>query len=128
MAAILSVRKLTKEEKSEVISFVLNRDKSRCILHRDRKDVEVHELLQRSSGCKNSARVFRKKYVVCVCRDCHHRLHRTGEKRKVATMIFDTLSDKYGYSYPASVLERFSEEDSLVNLLVESRAERKRTA
>ena len=100
------VRRLSQEQKEALVHRVLKRDKGRCVIH-GTGGAEVHELLFKSSGPKNSALVFRIEYMACLCQEiCHHAVHRGAQKAKVTKQVLEVLSRRHGYKYPSKEISR----------------------
>jgi hypothetical protein len=90
----------------ELQELVRQRDQGKCVIC-GRRGAHVHELLQKSSGAKNSARVFQMKYMACVCGDHHIIGIHSGDaagRRYLTARILNVLRTRHGYSYPRRVI------------------------
>ena len=94
---------MSSELEKQTKEFVLNREKSRCILCR-KIGVHVHEIVPRSRFGKLRAHIlFDVKNRVCLCPACHSEAHNFDTRKH----LLEILTARYNYTYIESEFERY---------------------
>jgi len=101
-----TVQRLSKTEVLAIQNEVRRRDQGRCLIC-GQSGAHVHEMLQKSKSISRAAKVFRKKYMGCLC-EYHHLVcvHASGRDMKLwitAKMIL-VMHERYSYTYPTRLM------------------------
>lgn len=89
---------------------VLQRDNFSCFLCRKR-GVEIHEILPRSAlGKSKSELLFNEKNRVCLCRECHCKVH----NRTMRAYLLKHMTVRYNYLYDEPEFQKYLGEEDIV--------------
>lgn len=101
--------KVKLAERKRLNSLVIERDERLCILC-GKAAADVHHIIHRSQGGKNSPIIWQEKNMCCLCFDHHVECH-DERPLEMRTKLLKKMQELYQYEYLENLFQQYLLED-----------------